>query len=735
LLASLAEAYVQGVAVDWAAVLGGGTTVDLPTYAFQHRQYWPKAPAKRTETGGEDAEFWSAVEGGDLGELARTLNVDGDRLGEVLPALADWRRRSRADAVVADWRYRVSWVPVGESGAVLAGTWLVVGDGPDVPVIADVLAGHGAEVVRTTLADLGDQVTGVAGVVSLLALDESPDAGFPDVPRGTADTLALVRALGRAGVEAPLWVLTRGAVGTGPGESVTNPVQAQVWGLGVVTALELGARWGGLVDLPSVLDARAGARLAAVLADGGEDQVAVRARGAVARRLRRAGRPVVRETWRPRGTVLITGGTGGIGAITAKWTAERGAARAVLTSRSGPAAAGVPTLAASVAGQGTAVEVVACDAADRAAVGTLLARIDATGPALSSVVHTAGIDGGKPVEDLVTADLSALLSAKAGGAAVLDELTSDRDLDAFVLYSSGAGVWGSGGLGGYAAANAYLDALCDSRRARGLAASSVAWGVWAGIGMAAQSGGERLRTIGMEAIDAERGMRALGQVLDAGEGTVAVAGFDWPRFVPTYTFRRPSRLLADLPEFRDALASDTATGTESDGETGEWAARLAAMPAAEQREVLTELVRDHAAAVLGHESAQDVPPQRAFKDLGFDSAGAVELRNRLATAVGVRLPSTMIFDYPNAAALAEHIWRELAPERTESEGDPEERAFREAISAIPLARFREAGLVDLLLRLANPSTGNETDIGAETDSIDKMDADDLIRMALDGKDS
>ncbi|WP_143659635.1 beta-ketoacyl synthase N-terminal-like domain-containing protein, partial [Streptomyces sp. MP131-18] len=233
----------------------------------------------------------------------------------------------------------------------------------------------------------------------------------------------------------------------------------------------------------------------------------------------------------------------------------------------------------------------------------------------------------------------------------------DRDLDAFVLFSSGAATWGSGGLSAYAAANAYLDALCDSRRGRGLVASSVAWGLWAGIGMAASDGGERMADFGMEGIDAERGMRALGQVLDAGEGSIAVAGFDWAQFVPTYTLRRPSPLLSALPEVREILAAEADPGTSANG--SELAARLSGMPVGDQRETLTDLVRGHAAAVLGHDAAADVLPQRAFKDLGFDSSSAVELRNRLSAAAGVRLPSTMIFDYPNAAALAEYLRGEL----------------------------------------------------------------------------
>ncbi len=253
-----------------------------------------------------DAEFWAAVESGDLGGLAQTLDVDGGSLGEVVPALAAWRRRERADSSVADWRYRVVWQPAGEnSTAVLSGKWLIVGGTADeAAVVGRSLSERGAEVVAVDPARLGEiAAEGVGGVVSLLALDESLVPGGGWVPRGTAATLELVQELGRAGVAAPLWVVTRGAVQTGDGEVTTSPVQAQVWGLGRAVGLEHPDRWGGLIDLPPTVDERVGARLAAVVADGGEDQVALRPSGVLVRRLVRAAqrRKASRRYLGPRG--------------------------------------------------------------------------------------------------------------------------------------------------------------------------------------------------------------------------------------------------------------------------------------------------------------------------------------------------------------------------------------------------------------------------------------------------
>ena len=262
LLAALARVHVRGVTVDWAAVLGGGHRVDLPTYAFQRQRYWPEpagtgdgAPAAGGDgpgTAGE-ARFWAAIEGGDLQTLADTLAVeDRERLGEVLPALASWRRRERDRSVTGDWWYRVAWVPVTEPGtAVLSGAWLVVTPARELRPgmtswCARALAARGARVVvvevtgepdRRVLAAAISEVcgsSGVSGVVSLLALDETPLPAHPVVPAGLAGTIALVQGLGDAEIQAPLWVLTQGAVAVRDGEPVASPVQAMAWGLGRV---------------------------------------------------------------------------------------------------------------------------------------------------------------------------------------------------------------------------------------------------------------------------------------------------------------------------------------------------------------------------------------------------------------------------------------------------------------------------------------------------------------------
>jgi short-subunit dehydrogenase/acyl carrier protein len=525
------------------------------------------------------------------------------------------------------------------------------------------------EVDRTVLAErIGRVLAGaqpVSGVISLLALDESPAPEYPSVPGGLAATLGLVQALGDAGVGAPLWVLTRGAVTTGTDDPVTAPVQAMAWGLGRSAGLEHPDRWGGLIDVPAVWDERAAAQVCAVLAGCGEDQVAVRPAAIMGRRLVRA--PLRHDpqparnlggAWVPGGTVLVTGGTGAIGGRVARWVAERDRSRLVLASRSGPAAAEAAGVAATVAGRGAGAEVIACDIADRAQLTGLLTRIAATGPPLAAVMHTAGSGQGTTVQDMTTAELAEMVAAKAAGAAHLDELTAELGLTGFVLFSSAAATWGSGGQAGYAAANAYLDALAADRRGRGLAGTSVAWGLWGGGGMGDGYGGDQVQRRGLRVMDPGLAVAALAQVLDSGETQVTVADVDWARFAPAFTIRRASPLIAGLPEVTQALDAGDGDSPATGPATG-LDRRLAGLANAEQVRVILELVQTEAAAVLGLHSTETIRGARPFRELGFDSLTAVELRNRLKAAAGIPLPATLIFDYPTPAALADYLRAEI----------------------------------------------------------------------------
>jgi acyl carrier protein len=675
---ALAQAHVHGVAVDWAAVLGGGQRVELPTYAFQHQWYWPKARRSPVPAGGDgavtpaEAWFWAAVEGEDAQALGSLAAIDGEQpFSQALPALAAWRRRERDRSVTARWQYRISWTPVPDPGPViLAGTWLIVV--PDEAAAADLagdcaraLTAAGAQVstARTTSAEraelaglIGAARSGadagrVAGVLSLLALDEAPVAGHPVVPAGLAATLGLVQALGDAGVVAPLWVVTRGAVAAGPGERLASAVQAAAWGLGRVAGLEYPDRWGGLVDLPSALDERAGERLCAVLAGCGEDQLAIRPAGISARRLARAPHAPDRRPWQPRGTMLITGGTGAIGGHVARWGAAQGVPRIVLASRSGPGAAGAAARAAALAGAGAAAAVIACDTADRGQVAGLLTRIGAGGPPLSAVMHAAGVIDDGLLDGLDTSRLASVLAAKAASAVYLDELTRETELDQFVLFSSAAATLGGAGQGNYAAANAFLDGLAQQRAGRGLAGLSLAWGPWAGSGVAKSSEAvrERVHRGPLPEMDPALAVKALGHALGGPDSLLALMDVDWAQFAAA-----PIPFVRDLPDITE-LARDPASRSAGPLTEAELTKQLAGLPRARQIQVLTDLIRTAAAMVLGHASADGIEADRAFTDLGFDSLTSLEMRHQLNALTGLRLPATLLFDYPTPAVLAEYL--------------------------------------------------------------------------------
>jgi len=606
-LTAVASAWTRGAAVDWARITPG-SRVDLPTYAFQRERYWVDAPAA-TLSGHEDAGFWRAVESGDVAGFADELRLpDGAALSAVLPALSAWRERGRTSATVDSWRYVVAWRPVTPPTAVLTGTWAVAGAGAD--VVAALQAG-GADVVEIDGPDELPET--LAGVVSGMDL---------------AGSAALSAAL-ETRSPVPLWCLTRGAVATGRSDLVTDPVAARLWGFGLVAALERPDRWGGLVDLPAEVDGRAGARLVAVLAGGAGDQLAVRGSGVYARRLRRAPR---RDgtSWRPHGTVLVTGGTGALGGHVARWAAEQGADRLVLLSRRGPAAPGADELAADLAALGATATILACDAADRAALAEVLDGL----PDLTAVLHTAGVLDDGVLSALTPDRFAAVLTAKADSAVNLDELTRDRDLDAFVLFSSLAGVVGSPGQANYAAANAHLDAVATARAAEGLPATSLAWGPWAEDGMADDERvAGRLRRAGLPPMDPRPALAALADAVGGPDPVVVVADVDWDRF----------RAAGDRGDLLAELATPAAlAGTD---------------PVAPAD--VAELVVTTVARVLGHSSAAALDPDRAFRDLGFDSLTAVELRNALGAATGLRLPAGLVFDYPTPAALTGHLRAEL----------------------------------------------------------------------------
>jgi NAD(P)-dependent dehydrogenase (short-subunit alcohol dehydrogenase family) len=629
---------------------------------------------------------------------------------------------------VDSWRHRITWKPLGgQAEGRLAGTWLAAvpsGQAGSTEILAllgtDVTVVEVADPDREAVAAALRPVAGAyTGVLSLLALH--PGTG-PGAPAGVLLNATLMQALGDAGIPAPLWCLTRGAVSVGRSEGVAAPTQAAVWGFGRVAAMEYPERWGGLVDLPAALDDRVARGLVAVLSGlDGENEVAVRAGGVFGRRLVAAPAPSPAGAWQPTGTVLVTGGTGALGGHVARALARAGAERLLLVSRRGPAAPGASELAAELTALGARVEVVACDAADRDAMAALLAAYP-----LDGVVHTAGVLDDGVLDRLTPERFDPVFRAKVDSALLLDELTRDHDLSAFVLFSSASAAVGNPGQANYAAANAVLDALAERRRAAGLAATSIAWGAWDGGGMAGTGEAARgARLAGIEMMDPELACLALRQLATEPEPTAVVAAVAQSGGAPSGM--PPSPLLRELLGTAEAAAAPAAA-------QGALGAQVRSLPPAHRLELVLDLVRTQAAQVLGQRDLEAVRADRPFRDLGFDSLAIVQLRNQLNTATGLSLASTLVFDHPTPAALAEHLLAELVPDAA-GDGAPrtEEDEIRRLLATVPITRLRELGMVEPLLRLAGVG-GPAGPVEEPAESVDAMSVDDLVQAALGGPD-
>ncbi|MFC3999968.1 SDR family NAD(P)-dependent oxidoreductase, partial [Nocardiopsis sediminis] len=365
----------------------------------------------------------------------------------------------------------------------------------------------------------------------------------------------------------------------------------------------------------------------------------------------------------PDGTVLITGGTGGLGAMLARHLVTRhGARHLLLASRRGPDAEGATELVADLEAAGGVVEVVAADVSTREGVEDLLERVPEQHP-LTGVFHTAGVLADGVVSSLDTDAFDRVLAPKADAAWWLHQATAGMDLATFTLYSSSAGSLDSAGQGNYSAANAFLDALAHTRVREGLPGLSLAWGLWEqASGMSAHLTGSdisRIERSGYRRITNTHGMRMLDAATTHAEPFVLPLPID-PRTLATRDGGVPAVLrgLVAAPARRAVRATATATSGASGGGSA-LEERLAGLPLAEREHVVVSLVRAEAAAVLGHSSPDAVAAGRPFQDLGFDSLTSVELRNRLGRAAGTRLPATAVFDHPTPAALAGFLLERL----------------------------------------------------------------------------
>ncbi|MFF9061856.1 SDR family NAD(P)-dependent oxidoreductase [Streptomyces sp. NPDC014882] len=663
---SVAEAFVAGVAVSWEAALPPreGRWVELPTYAFQRQRYWLDTPAETTA--GTTAGSTSAGE----------------------PAEPGFDHR--------DALFRVDWVPLPVPYGRTADPYAVLGTDPYAVPGADAshaprAAGEPDAVTASpgrgaaVLAGLGELAASGRAVPPVVIAEVDPaDAGADDTPAAVERTLHRVLRWTRDWLSddrfsgSRLVVVTRGAVHDDQVPR-TDPVAAAVWGFVRTAQTENPGRF-TLVDTDGRPDSWAAVPAAAAT---GEPQLRIRAGAVSTPRLApvpdaSAGRgPLGGTADRPglgSGTVLITGGTSGLGALLARHLVERhGVRRLLLAGRRGPAAPAVAGLRAELTAAGAHVEVVACDVTHRESVARLIAGVPDEHP-LTAVVHCAAALDDGVVEALTEDRVDAVLAPKAHGAWYLHELTRHLDLSAFVLFSSIASVLGTAGQANYAAANAFLNGLAEARRAEGLAARSLCWGYWAERSELGAGLGEadlvRLRRQGVRPMASHEGLALFDAALSRDEPVLVPARLDLPAPGASPADR------ADSPLLR-ALAGAPAAGGPGNREAAAAgiAQRIGSLPRADAEALLLDAVRAQTAIVLGHADTGLVGPGTAFKDLGIDSLMALELRNRLTAVTGLKLPATLAFDHPNPGGVAHFLAAGLTAGSGPG-GDPESPADR-----------------------------------------------------------
>ncbi|MCC9312002.1 type I polyketide synthase [Kitasatospora sp. RB6PN24] len=569
--------------------------------------------------------------------------------------------------------FGVEWVPdlAVDSGGE-SGRWAVLGGGE--------LAGA---VSYADLAALRAAVGAGESVPEVVVVRVAPESGVEGVAaaaRGVAvGALGLVQEWLAADVlsGSRLVVVTERAVDAGP-EAPIEVTAAPVWGLVRVAQSEHPGRL-VLVDVDELSD-EAVAGLRAGVASG-EWQFAVRAgQVRVPRLVRVSSVAAPAATERRAGTVLVTGASGALGGLVARHLAATGRAeRLLLVSRRGIDVSGMPELVGELKELGVEVSVAACDVADPEELADVLKGVPLTG-----VVHVAGVLDDALLASLTPERVAAVMRPKVDAAWHLHELTRDLDLDTFVLFSSIAGVVGNAGQANYAAGNTFLDALAAHRRHLGLPAMSLAWGPWE-HGMAGElSDADRRRMArqGMRALSDARGLAVLDAGLNRSEALLVAAELDLTAV----------RRSGDVPPLLSGLVRATRVGSHTRRTVGQpaagdqnvLAARLAALGPEERREAVRERVLSQAALVLGMAGPGSLDAERSFRDVGFDSLTAVELRNRLSNATGLRLPATAVFDYPTPAALAGFVLGELFGDHGSASADP----ARPVARAVPVDEDR-----------------------------------------------
>lgn len=639
LMTMLSDLHLTGQTPDWAAVFAhwSVTRIALPAYAFQRLPYW----VNLDKPGGPSS-------------VSQTQNA---------------------------LRYSLEWKPLTQPHAKnLFGNWLLIVPDeeslrPLVDDLSQTLSNQGASVtlqywsnIQPDISVLTETLYGLAhnpqqqvNVLSLLAYAEQPFVSNRVLPAGFALNMLLLQAINHFERSISCWLFTRNAIATTSAAPLNHPLQALNWGMARAVTLEYPELNGGIIDLPEQVTPATFTQLVSIFSEPGmENQWALRDGKIWVPRLQHAAVSPKTVQWKPGASALITGGNGAIGEHLTRWLCHLGAQHIILASRRLPDPAQQKTLYEH-AGPDTRITFEQCDVADRQSVAALLSRLEKNGDHVSSVFHAAGILDDRPFNDISLEQLSATLAGKVQGARNLSELLSDKSLDAFVLFSSIAGVWGSGQQVGYAAANACLDALAFQRHSQGLAGTSISWGMWQGKGMATEKRmQERVQRYGIRQITPAKAIAMLQESLDRNLCHTIIADVDWPGFSLFYSLARSRPLLTELPELQQQEEDIAPQNSPASQNTGSALLTELSLLDEKQRSAhLLSLVIKSTATVLGFDASTPLKPDSGFFNLGLDSIMAVELREKLQKTSGVSLPVTLVFDYPTPGAAAKFLAKKV----------------------------------------------------------------------------
>jgi acyl transferase domain-containing protein/acyl carrier protein len=699
MLESLAKLSVWGAKVDWQGFDRDyrPQRVSLPTYPFQRQRFWLDKTQVVNGNGSNVfatipiSSIFSSLHQGKIDTLATQLSsneniseTEKQLLPKLLKLLAQEHQQQLTTESLDNCFYQIEWQPqfIESFSVITTGNWLIFADCQGIgKALAKSLEASGHHCYLVTagtsyqqtnnnhwqinpdntdeLKTLWSQLpTNLLGVIhfwnlDVVSIDSINLATLEQTQKlGCASVLNLVQSLVKQQLTAKLWVVTKGVMKVA--ESMSEPTQAPVWGLGKVIALEHPEVWGGTIDLDpqATTETTVKALNQEITANSLEDQVVYRQENRYVARLVR-NKPSKSESVSisSESSYLITGGLGALGLRVAQWLVSKGACNLILTSR-GKSSQQSQKAISELEQLGAKVFVVQTDVANESQMQSLFAEIENL-PSLAGIIHAAGVAGFQPFKELSNEDLQLVLRPKVKGTWILHQLTKNLNLDFWVTFSSIASVWGSQKQAHYAAANQFLDTMAEYRNQQGLPALSINWGPWTGGGMTDQEAQSWLNKMGVIPLQPEKAIAALENLLGSKSPQTVVADLDWAKFKVIYQARGKKNLLEQIEVQQNSIS------TQKIVKSSQIIEKIKAAPKKQRQELLIRHLQTEVTQVLGFERSQVPDPKQGFFNMGMDSLMTVELQKQLEISLGVSLPPTLAFEAPTINDLAAYFAQEV----------------------------------------------------------------------------